>query len=711
MIPLPLPTNLFPYWFFPWTTNTWPGFTKYIYHKEILAVDALRQIFVWKDFAFNQISRGNLPLWNPHNFSGQPLLANFQSAVFYPLSWVFLLPSHLAGWSIYILIQPILAGSFMYLFLRGKNLAKLSAVFGALALTFSSFFATRYFWGVCIHTLLWLPLGLYLIDKLSSHKLGNWRFIALETIVISLAILAGYPQFAVFVLLVLFAYFLLKMEPAKLWLLVFSLALGFLVTSIQLLPTIELYQNSLREGLASKEAFTESLLDGKYLVSILSPDFFGSPATNNYSGGKDYSGMNGFFGTIPLILALFALRQFRQNKEIRFWVGVSTLGLLFAYKNPVALLPSLLNIPILGSGGAWSNLFFFQFGGVVLSAFGLNLLLEKRIKSFFLFPVGAFCLLFVVLILSQASPLSIRASIIATAPLLLFFGAYSIFPKKLGIIAVTFVGLSGFYFFQKVSPFGSGQYFFPSHPLITFLQKEAGLNRFWGSSLAKLPSNLSTYYGIYSPEGYDSLFPKWYGELVQTTKNGEIPAKLNRADVFLDDTKTSYQQRLLNLLGVKYILGPDASVKENQDAFPRAYLASSAVVATNVIAKIYDPQVDLRSTVVLEKPIGENFSSGSAKIISYSPNKVTVQTNSSEKSILFLSDTFFPGWKARVNLIPTEILRADYAFRAVIVPKGENEVEFNYEPASFEWGSRFSLLGLLLLACLLFFARSSKHLG
>ena len=52
--------------------------------------------------------------------------------------------------------------------------------------------------------------------------------------------------------------------------------------------------------------------------------------------------------------------------------------------------------------------------------------------------------------------------------------------------------------------------------------------------------------------------------------------------------------------------------------------------------------------------------------------------------ILFLSDIYFPGWSAQVDGKSTEIVRADYLFRAVLVPEGDHSVQFLYNPYSLE---------------------------
>ena len=46
------------------------------------------QFIPWKYLAFESLRAGYLPLWNPFNGMGAPLLANYQLAFFYPPSWI-----------------------------------------------------------------------------------------------------------------------------------------------------------------------------------------------------------------------------------------------------------------------------------------------------------------------------------------------------------------------------------------------------------------------------------------------------------------------------------------------------------------------------------------------------------------------------------------------------------------------------------------------
>jgi uncharacterized membrane protein YfhO len=84
-------------------------------------------------------------------------------------------------------------------------------------------------------------------------------------------------------------------------------------------------------------------------------------------------------------------------------------------------------------------------------------------------------------------------------------------------------------------------------------------------------------------------------------------------------------------------------------------------------------------------------------IIEYKPNRVVLKTKSEDDAILFLSDTYFPGWNVSIDGRSDKIYKADYAFRAVPVSKGDHEVIFWYYPASFDLGLKISIGTLFTL--------------
>ena len=63
-----------------------------------------------------------------------------------------------------------------------------------------------------------------------------------------------------------------------------------------------------------------------------------------------------------------------------------------------------------------------------------------------------------------------------------------------------------------------------------------------------------------------------------------------------------------------------------------------------------------------------------------------------------LADSFYPGWKARVDGKEEKIEPANGAFRAIPIAAGRHEVRFSYESAAVRWGWILCLLGLLCTA-------------
>ena len=60
--------------------------------------DMARQFLPWREFGFAELAKGNLALWNPHNYAGAPFFGGMQSALLYPPNALFLvLPAPLAA--------------------------------------------------------------------------------------------------------------------------------------------------------------------------------------------------------------------------------------------------------------------------------------------------------------------------------------------------------------------------------------------------------------------------------------------------------------------------------------------------------------------------------------------------------------------------------------------------------------------------------------
>src|SRR3989338_6976195 len=163
--------------------------------------DVVSQIIPWKIFNAEELKNGRIPLWNPYNLAGTPHLGNWQSGVLYPTTLLFLIFSDPIAWSLHVLLQPLLAGIFMILFLRSLKLSKASSLIGAMAFAYGGFMTTWLEWGTLGHALLWLPLALASIEnkKQKTKNANIWTIVFILAITFSL--LAGHPQVSLYVII------------------------------------------------------------------------------------------------------------------------------------------------------------------------------------------------------------------------------------------------------------------------------------------------------------------------------------------------------------------------------------------------------------------------------------------------------------------------------------------------------------------------------
>ncbi len=77
-------------------------------------------------------------------------------------------------------------------------------------------------------------------------------------------------------------------------------------------------------------------------------------------------------------------------------------------------------------------------------------------------------------------------------------------------------------------------------------------------------------------------------------------------------------------------------------------------------------------------------------------------------SWLFIADTWYPGWKVKLDGKPVGLYRADYLFMGVQVPKGDHRIELYFESMSFLAGLNFSLMALMGIILLGVRVKNSK---
>ena len=155
--------------------------------------------------------------------------------------------------------------------------------------------------------------------------------------------------------------------------------------------------------------------------------------------------------------------------------------------------------------------------------------------------------------------------------------------------------------------------------------------------------------------------------------------------------------------------GREASIVEIPTVLPRAFVVYDAYYADSREEALRAAlQTDTKRRVILNGvEQGRRVSRGGpppdatpARIIEDGPNRVVVEANARRDGWLVLADNFYPGWKATLDAEPVRILPANFAFRAVAIPRGTHTVCFSYAPASLKWGAVISFAAIIACAVL-----------
>jgi hypothetical protein len=200
-----------------------------------------REVFTLRDhfdyfqplraFTADELKAGHLPLWNPYSASGEPWLANPQTGVFYPPTWLFVVLPFETAYMLYLLLHLILLGWGAYL-LFARRAPPGAAIVGAVAIMFSGPVLSLLDVTNNFATLAWVPLVLWCALE------GAWRRAAF---VLALAFLAAEPFFAT-VAALLYALVRRKRDVLA------TAVIAFGLTAVQLLPFLEFVMRSDRTG-------------------------------------------------------------------------------------------------------------------------------------------------------------------------------------------------------------------------------------------------------------------------------------------------------------------------------------------------------------------------------------------------------------------------------------------------------------------------------
>lgn len=193
---------------------------------------------------------------------------------------------------------------------------------------------------------------------------------------------------------------------------------------------------------------------------------------------------------------------------------------------------------------------------------------------------------------------------------------------------------------------------------------------------------------------------------------GYSAAKLRRYDDLLGGYLRTRDEDVINMLNTKYILVPGENgqlqAQRNSNAYGNAWLVNDIeqVASPDAAYRALGTVNDLNNTAIIEPEYADAIAGlnpngqGQVTLTGYKPSELTYSFSSPSEQLVVFSEIWYGpdlGWEATINGQPAELIRANYALRALRVPAGEHTIVMSFTPSSYSTGYIISLICSLLI--------------
>lgn len=713
----------------PWDRYAPPGWERP--HNRLMS-DVVTAFMPYYAVTRQALDAGEWPLWNPLELGGMPLLANCQSAVFYPPRLLHAFLDIYLATSWYIVLKLWLCGMTAFFCALGLRLSMPTARFFSVAWMMASYNLVWCNWSLP-DVSVWLPV---LFAGTEFVLRGEYRRGVITTALGgTLILLAGHPETAFAMSLGLGFYFVFRLvlerrRGAQFWRPVLASlggwAIALLVCAAQLAPFIEYLTHSSTFFERRGEDYTPWLPPGA-LATFWVPRFFGTYADYNYWGSDRltsnpymmiYPGMAVWIG---LTLLLAKGDRAVPRHRVTALLLATGLCLLFAFQFPG--FEFINRLPVFSSMVVFYHSAFPVFALPLLGAlgvehwFGQSRRLREVLWVLPLVLVSALVLTF--LTRFSAGLMHVRGVTdyvhheIAMMALftmlgLLPFAIHGLWRRPVALVAAAtlVLGVDLLVANRGMNPTMERRYIFGDTKLTTHLQNLEKPVRI-GAGEGGIASGLLAPYGIEEMLGYDGLYPariiQFQKGLARDLWNAMEPAL--SIQYYLHDPRyepefplmehPEWFEKVAELDGLE--------IYRNKRAFPRAFLVPQVQVEPDFERRLdimRQAAFDPASTALVEAPLGDGpidgvGDPGRARVTKRTSTHVEIDVDAHFRSVLVLGDSYFPGWRVTVNGEPSTLFPVYHALRGVVVPAGKAKVVYSYFPNSLRLG-----LGISLTACI-----------
>jgi len=199
-------------------------------------------------------------------------------------------------------------------------------------------------------------------------------------------------------------------------------------------------------------------------------------------------------------------------------------------------------------------------------------------------------------------------------------------------------------------------------------------------------------------------------------------AKLRRYQELYDFHLSRGNMAIINMLNTKYFIVPGENnqpeAQLNTGALGNAWVVNDFRLVDNADAEIealnnFEPAKE----AIIDKRFDEQLNGftinsdlgASIKLTSYKPNELKYSFNSSQEEMVVFSEIYYDkGWNVYVDGEQKPYFRADYVLRAMLVPAGNHEIVWKFEPVVYHTGGTIAAISSVLILLLFFGAMGNE---
>ena len=164
---------------------------------------------------------------------------------------------------------------------------------------------------------------------------------------------------------------------------------------------------------------------------------------------------------------------------------------------------------------------------------------------------------------------------------------------------------------------------------------------------------------------------------------------------------------VLNMLNTKYVIyDPGQQPIKNPYRYGNGWFVDEVRTVPSPRQELSAlKDADLKNTAVVgEDRAGDwasynnDTSGGQINLTEYAPDQLTYQVDAPSRKLAVFSEIYYPaGWNAYVDGEEVPLKRVNYLLRGVMIPEGEHEVTFRFEPSSVKTANILAIAGGVLI--------------